>query len=274
VRIDGTGLAALYGSHEGPTWKRRPAVVGERVVFLAADDGDVLGAPSAVALRRPLRSLAPVAPGVAGAWRSARAAPGGGLLVSHAPDPAANDTFGLYVLAGEGGAATHPLRDDPAVHELDAMSARPRPAPRGLVSTVTADARTGTILCLDARLTDRATTGGPPAAALQVLAATPRPAAGAAAAPYAPDTTLVASTPLAGDGSVAMEVPADVPLVFRTVDADGATRQDSRGWAWIRPGETRACIGCHEDREIAPPNRVPEAVAQHAAALGLQGGSP
>jgi hypothetical protein len=59
---------------------------------------------------------------------------------------------------------------------------------------------------------------------------------------------------------VYFEAPADTPLAFRTLDADGKTVLESTSWVWVRPGEKRACIGCHEDRERAPTNRFPDAL--------------
>jgi hypothetical protein len=38
-------------------------------------------------------------------------------------------------------------------------------------------------------------------------------------------------------------------------------------WTWVMPREWRGCIGCHEDREMVPPNRLAEAVAKPARRL-------
>jgi hypothetical protein len=33
-----------------------------------------------------------------------------------------------------------------------------------------------------------------------------------------------------------------------------------RRWIWARRGTSRGCIGCHENKELAPENRVPAAI--------------
>jgi len=282
VRLDGTGLAPFYGSHDGSTWKRRPAIVGDLVAFLAASRDGGRSGMAAVSLRRPLHSLVGLAPGADGSFRSVHAGDAEDLLVSYRPaigDGMVRGSFGLYLLDDLADAEPLLLRDDPDLHELDAMSTRPRRAPRGHVSSVDPSASTGELLCLDARRTDREVAPearGRTAVTLLVLQGHPRarPTSGAVSTgsalqdtePYEPESSLLASLPLASDGSVLLEVPADTPLRFQTIDADGELVQDSRGWAWLRPGEKRSCIGCHADRETAPPNRAPAVLSEQASA--------
>jgi hypothetical protein len=73
---------------------------------------------------------------------------------------------------------------------------------------------------------------------------------------------------MAADGSFHIEVPADRPL--RMVSQDSAGRQTRSEWFWLRPGEVRACFGCHESRETAPPNRVVQALATPAESLPVK----
>jgi hypothetical protein len=65
------------------------------------------------------------------------------------------------------------------------------------------------------------------------------------------------------DGSFFVKVPADVPVRVQTLDDDGREISAS-AWFWIRPGETRACFGCHESRESAPVNRPIQAISHPA----------
>ena len=61
------------------------------------------------------------------------------------------------------------------------------------------------------------------------------------------------------DGSFYLKVMADKPfqirlwmkkeMLFRACD-----------WIWLRPNERRGCVGCHEDQELVPENRIPLAV--------------
>ncbi|MDO5553741.1 MAG: hypothetical protein Q4G68_08265 [Planctomycetia bacterium] len=50
------------------------------------------------------------------------------------------------------------------------------------------------------------------------------------------------------DGSAAFLVPARVPVYFQILDEHGYCIQTMRSWSTLQPGETFACIGCHEDK--------------------------
>ena len=64
------------------------------------------------------------------------------------------------------------------------------------------------------------------------------------------------------DGSAYFKVPADVPIYFMAIDAEGKAVQRMRTWTQFRPGEKQSCIGCHESRLAAPrPGRRPTALA-------------
>ncbi|MCF0233945.1 MAG: hypothetical protein HUK22_03080, partial [Thermoguttaceae bacterium] len=43
-----------------------------------------------------------------------------------------------------------------------------------------------------------------------------------------------------------------VPVILFTIDEDGAAIQSMRSGIMVRPGETNACVGCHESRLDAP----------------------
>lgn len=66
--------------------------------------------------------------------------------------------------------------------------------------------------------------------------------------------------PVEDDGSFFARVPADVPIVLDLVDADGAVVAAQHTPIWVRPGETRGCVGCHDEPDTAPPNVRPRAV--------------
>jgi hypothetical protein len=94
-----------------------------------------------------------------------------------------------------------------------------------------------------------------------------------------PKTTIVANNPAVGmageengrailgtvpvepDGSARFLVPAHKPILFQALDQDGFAYQTMRTITYVQPGERISCIGCHENRRMAPPSRVP--MAQH-----------
>jgi hypothetical protein len=72
--------------------------------------------------------------------------------------------------------------------------------------------------------------------------------------------TLVGEIPVAKDGSACFIAPANTPLFFQTVDADGRMVNTMRSWTTLMPGERFDCIGCHEDKNESPPPATPIAV--------------
>lgn len=55
------------------------------------------------------------------------------------------------------------------------------------------------------------------------------------------------------DGSALFEVPARVPVYFQVLDENGSMIQSMRSWSTLQPNETFSCVGCHEDKNTAPP---------------------
>src|SRR5690554_1478783 len=68
---------------------------------------------------------------------------------------------------------------------------------------------------------------------------------------------LVGYVPIAPDGSVRIEVPANVALDIQLVDAVGRRIGPQHGaWLSVRPGEEFHCGGCHEPGSAAPHGRA------------------
>ena len=58
------------------------------------------------------------------------------------------------------------------------------------------------------------------------------------------------------DGSACFKVPARTPVYFQALDHNGHVVQTMRSWATLQPGETFGCVGCHETKYNAPPQRT------------------
>jgi len=67
-----------------------------------------------------------------------------------------------------------------------------------------------------------------------------------------PGKLLVGLAAVESDGSAFFRVPSGMPLLFQAVDADGLAVQTMRSLTYVGPGQTLACVGCHESREAAP----------------------
>jgi len=61
------------------------------------------------------------------------------------------------------------------------------------------------------------------------------------------------TVPVESDGSVYCEAPAHKAIYFQLLDERGVAVQSMRSVTYLHPGERLTCVGCHEDKHIAPP---------------------
>lgn len=67
---------------------------------------------------------------------------------------------------------------------------------------------------------------------------------------------IIGYVPVEPDGSVLFDVPANVPLAFSLLDANGKrVSERHQNWLQFAPGEVRTCNGCHSDDSLAPHGR-------------------
>ena len=65
------------------------------------------------------------------------------------------------------------------------------------------------------------------------------------------------TVPVEEDGSATFRVPANTPIAFQALDAEGKAVQLMRSWVTAMPGETMSCVGCHESSNDTPlPHRT------------------
>jgi hypothetical protein len=77
--------------------------------------------------------------------------------------------------------------------------------------------------------------------------------------------------PVEADGSFFVKAPADKPIRFALLDANGTVLRAEHGWFWIRKGEQRICVGCHTGPERASENRVPQVLVRTTTPVDLTG---
>ena len=65
---------------------------------------------------------------------------------------------------------------------------------------------------------------------------------------------ILGTVPVEADGSAYFEVPGNTFVYFQALDEKGKMVQSMRSGAFVQPGETYGCVGCHEKRvgEAAP----------------------
>jgi hypothetical protein len=63
---------------------------------------------------------------------------------------------------------------------------------------------------------------------------------------------VLGDVPVEADGSACFRVPADTAVYFQLLDENHMELRRMRSFISFQPGERRACVGCHESREVAP----------------------
>jgi len=58
---------------------------------------------------------------------------------------------------------------------------------------------------------------------------------------------ILGTVPVEKDGSAFFRVPANTPISLQPLDENNAALQLMRSWLTAMPGETLACVGCHEN---------------------------
>ncbi|MBN2129451.1 MAG: hypothetical protein JW741_08135, partial [Sedimentisphaerales bacterium] len=161
--------------------------------------------------------------------------------------------------------------DDPLRDDLQANLLVPRSEPDGRSSVVDEQDPTGILYCLNIRQSDLPRSEWLPtdsSVRLRVLEGVARDGRDAAEEPEPPMTRVLGEVDVDPDGSFNIRVPANIPIQLQLLDTDGMALRSCR-WIWVRNREPRGCIGCHEDGELAPENRVVEAVKRSPMDLTL-----
>ena len=78
------------------------------------------------------------------------------------------------------------------------------------------------------------------------------------------------------DGSAYFQVPSGVSFFLQALDGDGMAVQTMRSAAYVQPGQTQTCVGCHEPRHTSPPNHMAAALRRPASQIdpGPEGSWP
>ncbi len=266
VNLDGTDLMPWAVAHGGSRFVHAVRVGSDGWAWLVESEAPGLlggGDLAAVRLRRPLHGHRLVVGGGDGAWASPLPLADGSLLASFRR-LGGDAPYVVWKLDPATGARLYRVAADPGAHLLAAAELTPHPRVAGRSSVVDGRREAGVFYCLSAHRSDRPGLARLAAATtLRVVEGRP----GGAEGPEGPGRVVLGEVPLAEDGSFHVAVPARVPLAFELLDADGGVVARQTGWTWVMPNERRGCIGCHEDRELAPPNRLPAALRRPAVPL-------
>ncbi|MFQ5571673.1 MAG: hypothetical protein ACE5G0_18490 [Rhodothermales bacterium] len=255
MRYDGTGMTLFYQNEQGGRVLSRARETAEdQLVFVESEEpGSIGGSLVTIDEKRPLHSRVDLAPDVSGRFHSVVPTPSGKLIVSYRPS--SEEPFSLYEFDPSEKRIGRRLHSTTTYHAVEPVLAIERARPMGFVSVTDPQQQVGWLYAQNANLSNL-------------------PLAGRRASPVRSRKVqilgrdgLLGTVPLEEDGSFHVEVPADTPLLFQTLDKDGRVVRGPSSWIWVRPNERRGCIGCHEDREWVPENIVPLAVKKPPVSL-------
>jgi len=261
VNADGTDYQ-LYAGDEGLRVKRMPApTAAGLVVFVESSEleGDGAGRLASVSQRRPLHSHRAISGEADGFFHSPSPLPDGRVLVSWRAS-GGDGSYGVYRL-DPASRARETAFDDPAWHDLQAKLVAPRPTPDARSSVVRDDDPEGKLYTIDVHIQEPARALRPGTAkSLRVVEGVP------ASAERTVSRRLLGEVEIADDGSYQVQIPANTPVQLELIGANGMPLRTS-AWLWVRNHAAQGCVGCHEDPERTPPNRLMKALSSPAPVL-------
>jgi Hydrazine synthase alpha subunit middle domain len=153
----------------------------------------------------------------------------------------------LYTFDLESKSVGRLVYRNPNFSSVQAVALEPHPVPKYYWSVVHPKSKVGRVICLNAYLSTAALRGrfAGHIARVRVIALE-----------LAQNhEQVLGEAPVEADGSFYVEAPADHPIRFELLNTKGVVIQAQHSWIWVRPGEDRACLGCHADPALTPPNR-------------------
>jgi len=251
LRHDGSGLASYRCEHQQPAVRAQAAELDDGSLVFIKNTGKQEKAGGELAMIRPgalhnstLSPLSPVA------WSPAKLA-GERLLVARKNPraPASPEKFSLYTYDAARGAFGSLVYEDSKLSSVEAVPVTAHARPRWYWSTLKPESKEGYFICLDSYHSVDVPGGRLTAKIARVRVLMYEDAAA--------QERVLGEAPVESDGSFFLAVPADRPVRFELLDPAGKVIRAQKSWIWSRPGEEHGCVGCHEDKSVAPTNRWP-----------------
>lgn len=271
---DGTGGQTEFGADVGAVYGHRlrmlgygsPAPLPDGRVAVISNQGNFVARPGqAKSTFQPL-------PGNLG---DLAAMPDGRLLatvLSSAPDRRSRK---VVVLDPDDNRMVTLFESEEPLHSPVFLGARPRPPvrPDKKLPGAGHPAATGFLYAQDVRITRKTAADWDQIVAIRVLKSRGLSTRSSHwdFVHQGKEVTELGTVPIGPDGSFFVEVPADVPIAVQAVDAEGRSELNEMSWNYVRPGEFRSCVGCHEHRRTAPPSKSRMAEALRRRPLQLLG---
>jgi hypothetical protein len=245
LRPDGTKSELFYKGIDGSKLTG-PGLetANSRIIFVESEKSDTEeGDLISISYNRPLHSRVNLTSAIKGDFHAVFPQKSGNLLVSYRKLD--SDRYALYEFDPEKKELGKTLYSNNDYDVLEVVVTGKHERPKKLPSEVDMGVKTGLLMCQDINVSNvQTSTIVSKASRIKIVGI---------------DSTL-GYVDVAEDGSFYLKVMADKPFQIQTVDKDGRVSRSSCGWIWLRPNERRGCVGCHEDPENVPANRVPLAV--------------
>jgi hypothetical protein len=244
MRPDGTKAELFYLSEDIQQISKAAENGLGKVLFTQA------GKLNFVLFNRPLHTKTKVLEANFGAVHSVYPVEEQAMLVSIKKP--AERSFGLALIGNKDGNEDGFYFNDSEYHAVEPIVIKQRPMARNLPTRVNTEKETGYFVCMDANESEtELDVEDGEATKIQVLGL----------------DEMIGETEVEEDGSFYLELKADQPVRFQTLNESGEVLRGPSSWMWVRPNERRGCVGCHEDREIAPENVVPLAIEKAPVAM-------
>jgi hypothetical protein len=251
LRPDGTKNELFYkGMGGGRFLSRAWETPDGRIVFIESDnDNPARGKLISINYNQPFHSFTDLATGSEGDFKSVFPVRSGKFLVSYRKSQ--SERYNIYEFdpvtksLGQAIFSSH----DFDITEVAEVQNRQRP--KKLPSEVDMGVKTGLILCQDINFqiikSFGSASGLPEFHKIRIIGL----------------DSILGEVDAEKDGSFYLKVIADTPFRIQRIDDKGCTIGETCDWIYLRPNERRGCVGCHEDQEIVPENKVSMAV-RHA----------
>jgi hypothetical protein len=251
LRSDGTALGAFRCEHGQPSFETEAEELDDgTVVFIRRGHAGSDLAGELRQIRQGASYNSPLGSPSATYWSPRRLGPDRLVVARRSLDPRSPtrrfDLYAFDVAKGQLGALVF---RDPTLSSVQAVAVAAHPAPRWFWSIVKPELKEGYFICLDSYRSADSPKGrtSTPIANVRVIIQELQPS----------HARLLGQAPVEKDGSFYLAVPSDVPVRFELLDASGRVIKAQHSWIWTRPGEENGCVGCHESKAVAPPNRWP-----------------
>jgi hypothetical protein len=275
IHLEGADMEFYGGESGGRIQQMSCATERGRIVFVESERAtrDGAGQLACIEEQRPHRTYQPLTKDAGQVFLYPSPLRDNCVLVSRKP-AARKGSWGVFRFDLETQRC-EAVFDDPHRHDVQAVAVQPGTRPDGHSTVVNTSSNTGTFYALNCYETDsrlaphlqpgmikriRLIEGVPRSASRPFNSRLPNE-------PFVP-RRLIGEAPVEADGSFNVEVPADTPLLLQILDERGLALRTC-GWIWVKPKETRGCIGCHEDPERIPENQYVMALRRPSNRLTL-----